>query len=76
MHAEGRKDIYLIGLEQVQLIINTHIFAAVKMDIQLIIVMTVVLGYFHTLVKTIMGFISLAAPGHRLEWRPYFIVFH
>ena len=45
MHTEGRKDEYLVGLKLEQPVVNAHVFPAAQMDIQLIIIMAVVLGY-------------------------------
>ena len=75
MHAERRKDIDLIGLEQVELVVHAHVLAAAQVDVELIIVMAVILGHFHLLIKTVTGFIPLTALSHWLEWRLNLIVF-
>ena len=76
MHAEGRKNIHLIGFEQIQFVIDAHILPAMKMNIELIIIVAVVLGYFHLLIETVMSFIPLASLSHWLKRGLDFIGFH
>ena len=65
MHTEGRQDKDLIRFERIQLVIHAHIFTAVKVDIKLVVIMTVILGYLHMFVKTVTRFVSLSSLLHR-----------
>jgi hypothetical protein len=61
VHAEGRKDEKLVGAERVQAVLNTHVFPAVDMDIELEIVMAVELRDLKSLIKIVVGFITLVS---------------
>ena len=73
VHAEGRQDKNLVGVQDIQLVVHAHVFPAAQVDIQLVIVMAVVLGNLHMLMEAVMGFIALAALLHGHERRIHFI---
>jgi hypothetical protein len=59
VHAERRENKDLIRLEGEELIVHAHKFSTMQVNIQFIIVMTMILGDLHAVTVLIVSFVAL-----------------